>query len=84
MYTSTFKFEEGSPYITCRRPVGLEIQTRLRCQAARLRKQDPRVLGPDVVVYTPIPAYIDKPTTIEVYWDFDCPDEYESDLRYSA
>ncbi|MHC2992158.1 hypothetical protein OB13_11365 [Pontibacter sp. HJ8] len=84
MYTTTFRFEEGSPYITNRRPVGLEIQTRLRWQAERLRKKDPRAPGPGLVVYTPIPAYIHKPTTIEVYWDFECPDEYETDLRYSA
>lgn len=77
MYTTTFKFEEGSPYLSGRRPVGVEIHERLMCQVRRLCKADAHKPGWELIVYTPIPAYLDKPTTLEVYWDFNNPEEYD-------
>lgn len=79
MYTTTFKFEEGSPYITGRRPVGQEIHERLMCQAMRRARTSKHTNATGIIVYTPIPAYLDKPTTLEVYWDIDCPGYYDID-----
>ena len=77
MHTTVFRFEEGSPYAAGKRPVGLEIQNRLLWQATRLAKSGKRVLKQGLVVYTPIPAYLDGPTTLEVYWDFKSTEEYD-------
>ena len=81
MHTTVFKFEEGSPYINSKRPVGLEIQNRLLWQATRLSKSGKRIFRHGLVVYTPIPAYLDGPTTLEVYWDFKSPEEYDGCRR---
>lgn len=75
MHTTTFKFEESSPYVANRRPVGQEIHERLMWQVRRLHRHDLHKAGWELIVYTPIPAYLDKPTTLEVYWDFDNPDD---------
>ncbi|WP_018478992.1 hypothetical protein [Pontibacter roseus] len=84
MYTTTFKFEEGSPYLSGRRPVGAEIHERLMCQVRRLCKDNAYKPGWELIVYTPIPAYLDKPTTLEVYWDFDNPSEYGHEPEQDA
>jgi hypothetical protein len=84
MYTTTFKFEEGSPYIGTKRPVGVEIHNRLMCQAMRLCKDALHKPGCELIVYTPIPAYLDKATTLEVYWDYDNPEDYDEEYRYRA
>jgi hypothetical protein len=75
MYTTVFKFEEGSRYVNSRRPVSLEIHDRLMWQAMRLSPSGKRVFKEGLVIYTPIPAYLDGPTTLEVYWDFGNPQE---------
>ena len=74
MYTTVFKFEEGSPYVGSRRPVSLEIHDRLMWQAMRLSGSGRRVFQNGLVIYTPLPAYLDGPTTLEVYWDFESPE----------
>lgn len=79
MHATTFKFEEGSLYVGGRRPVGQEIHERLMWQARRLHRDDLNKTGWELIVYTPIPAYLDKPTTLEVYWDYDNPDIPDSD-----
>ncbi|MFD3003900.1 hypothetical protein ACFS7Z_26325 [Pontibacter toksunensis] len=76
MHTTVFKFEEGSPYINSKRPVGLEIQNRLLWQAMRLSRSGKRIFRDGIIVYTPIPAYLKGPTILEVYWDFVSPEEY--------
>jgi hypothetical protein len=79
MHATTFKFDEGSPYVNTRRPVGQEIHERLMWQARRLHREDMNKTGWELIVYTPIPAYLDKPTILEVYWDYDNPDQPDSD-----
>ncbi|MDO6390397.1 hypothetical protein Q4E40_09685 [Pontibacter sp. BT731] len=79
MHTTTFKFEEGSPYVGSHRPVGLEIHERLMWQVRRLHREDMQKAGWELIIYTPIPAYLEKPATIEVYWDYDNPEESCSD-----
>ncbi|WP_299823938.1 hypothetical protein [uncultured Pontibacter sp.] len=78
MHTTVFSFGEGSPFINSRRPVKMEIQDRLMWQAIRLAKPGNKVFKDGLVIYTPLPAYLDKPTTLEVYWDFKIPEESES------
>jgi hypothetical protein len=77
MYTTVFKFGEGSPFVNARRPVSNEIRDRLLWQAMRLAKSGKRVFKDGLVIYTPLPAYLSGPTTLEVYWDFGSPEEYE-------
>ena len=76
MHTTVFRFEEGSPYINSKRPVGLEIRNRLLWKAMRMAKTGKRIFKQGLVIYSPIPAYISGPTTIEVYWDFKSTEEY--------
>ncbi|RIJ34480.1 hypothetical protein [Pontibacter oryzae] len=75
MHTTIFKFGENSPYVLNKRPVAQEINDRLLWQAMRIAKiaEVGRVLNDGLVVYTPIPAYLSGPTTLEVYWDFKRP-----------
>ncbi|WP_162054298.1 hypothetical protein [Pontibacter pamirensis] len=80
MHTTVFKFEEGSPYINSRRPIGLEIHNRLLWQAMRLAKTGKRIFKQGLVVYTPIPAYLSSPTTLEIYWDFKSSEEYDNQV----
>jgi hypothetical protein len=84
MYTSVFKFEEGSPYINSNRPVGLEIHNRLLWQAMRLAKTGKHIFKHGLVVYTPIPPYLDGPTTLEVYWDFKSAEEFDCYSRVAS
>jgi hypothetical protein len=84
MYTTVFKFEEGSPYINSRRPVSLEIRDRLMWQAMRMARSGRRVFKDGLVIYTPIPAYLDGPATLEVYWDFESPEEYDCCSRVAS
>jgi len=84
MYTTVFKFEEGSPYINSKRPVGLEIRNRLLWQATRLARSGKRIFREGLVVYTPIPAYLTGPTTLEVYWDFASPQEFDCHLKAAS
>jgi hypothetical protein len=79
MYTTTFRFDEGNKFITGRRPVGLEIHARLMCQAKSYAKANKCTNASGIIVYTPIPAYINKPTILEVYWDIDCLEYYNID-----
>ncbi len=79
MHTTTFKFDESSPYVANRRPIGQEIHERLMWQARRLHRDDMQKAGWELIVYTPIPAYLDKATTLEVYWDFENPEEPYTD-----
>lgn len=76
MYTTVFSFEATSPYVQVKRPVGLEIHNRLLWKATCIAKTGKRILKKGLVIYTPIPAYLDGPTTLEVYWDFKSPEEY--------
>jgi hypothetical protein len=46
-------------------------------QAMRLARSGKGMFKQGLVVYTPLPAYLDGPTTLEVYWDFKSPDECE-------
>ncbi|WP_276497490.1 hypothetical protein [Pontibacter litorisediminis] len=78
MYTTVFKFDKGSPFVDARRPVSNEIRDRLLWQAMRLSKCGRRVFKEGLVVYTPLPAYLEGPTTLEVYWDFESPEEYDT------
>ena len=80
MYTTIFKFEEGSPYVTGKRPVSQEINDRLLWRAMRLAKTGRRIFKDGLIVYTPIPAYLSGPTTLEVYWDYKSPEEYDCRL----
>ncbi len=84
MYTTVFKFEEGSPYVNSRRPVGSEIYSRLMWQAVRLARSGKRIFKAGLVIYTPIPAYLDGPTTLEVYWDFESEEEYDQHSRAAS
>ncbi|MBC5992605.1 hypothetical protein [Pontibacter cellulosilyticus] len=78
MYATVFNFGEGSPFIVSRRPVKQEIRDRLLWQAMRVAKTGKRVFKDGLIIYTPIPAYLDGPVTLKVYWDFRSPEEYNS------
>ncbi|GAB3526062.1 hypothetical protein GCM10027443_00850 [Pontibacter brevis] len=84
MHTTVFKFEEGSPFINSTRPVSLEIHNRLLWQAMRLAKSGRRIFKQGLVVYTPLPAYLKGPTTLEVYWDFKNPEENDAYSRAAS
>lgn len=77
MHSTVFNFGEGSLFITNRRPVKQEIKDRLLWQAMKIAKTGRRVFQDGLIIYTPLPAYLDGPTTIEVYWDFRSPDELD-------
>lgn len=76
MHTTVFNFGEGSPFINSKRPVKQEIQDRLLWQAMRVAKTGKDVFKYGLIIYTPLPAYLDGPVTLKVYWDFRSPDEY--------
>ncbi len=78
MHTTVFKFGEESPFVNAKRPVSNEIHDRLMWQAMRLSKFGKSVYKNGLVVYTPIPAYLEGPTTLEVYWDFESPGDGEA------
>ncbi|AKD03663.1 hypothetical protein POKO110462_02500 [Pontibacter korlensis] len=84
MYTTVFKFEEGSAFVKNKRPVGLEIKNRLLWQAVRLSRTGKNVFKEGLVIYTPIPSYLEGPTTLEVYWDFKSPEEYYSGMKNAS
>ncbi|TPE44228.1 hypothetical protein [Pontibacter mangrovi] len=84
MYTTVFKFEEGSPFVDARRPVSNEIHDRLLWQAMRLSKSGKRVFKDGLIIYTPIPAYLQGPTTLEVYWDFGNSEEYGAPFKAAS
>ncbi|MFD2515219.1 hypothetical protein ACFSRY_15200 [Pontibacter locisalis] len=77
MYTTIFKFDEGSPYVSSKRPVAQEINDRLLWRAMRLAKTGKRIFKDGLIVYTPIPAYLSGPTVLEVYWDYKSSEEYD-------
>ncbi|MEJ8803476.1 hypothetical protein [Pontibacter sp. H249] len=76
MHTTVFNFGEGSLFINSRRPVKQEIKDRLMWQAMRVAKTGRQIFKDGLIIYTPLPSYLDKPTVLEVYWDFRSPEEY--------
>ena len=84
MHITVFKFEEGSPFVDAKRPVRNEIHDRLLWQAIRLAKSGKNVLKDGLIIYTPLPAYLQGPTTLEVYWDFESPEEYDVQPRAAS
>lgn len=77
MHSTVFKFGENSPYIKYKRPVAQEINNRLLWQAMRLAKSGKQIFKDGLIIYTPIPAYLDGPTTLEIYWDYKSQAEYD-------
>ena len=77
MHSTVFNFGEGSHFIKSRCPIRQEIKDRLLWQAMRLAKTGKRVFQDGLIIYTPIPSYLDGPTTLTIYWDFKSPDELE-------
>lgn len=69
MYTTTFVFKEGNPFITQHRPIALEVYSRLKCKAMRICEAEKKQGNRDLIVYSKIPPYITEPTTIQVIWD---------------
>lgn len=84
MHTTVFKFEEGSPYVDSKRPIGLEIHNRLLWKARCLARSGKAVFNQGLVIYTPIPAYLDGPTTLEVYWDFKSAEENDVPIKAAS
>ena len=84
MHTTVFKFEEGSPYVNSKRPIGLEIHNRLLWKAMCLARSGKQVFKQGLIIYTPIPAYLDGPTTLEVYWDFKSPEEDDVPIKAAS
>lgn len=70
MHTTIFKFGEHSPFVVGKRPISQEITDRLLWQAMCVSKTGKRIFKDGLVIYTPIPAYLEGPTVLEVYWDF--------------
>ncbi|MFD2247157.1 hypothetical protein [Pontibacter ruber] len=50
----------------------------------RLARSGKRIFKAGLVIYTPIPAYLDGPTTLEVYWDFESEEEYDQHSRAAS
>jgi hypothetical protein len=78
MHTTIFRFGENSLYVINKRPVAQEINDRLLWQAMRIARTGKDVFKEGLIVYTPIPAYLNGPTTLEIYWDFKSIEEYDN------